>query len=133
MRPIKFRGIVSDPESPMFGEFVFGDLLRGYLGEKHRVYIKSKSSALFEIFPSTVGQFVGIKDCNEHDIYEGDILEITHAGEKSLHTVFWGGAEYPAFNLKPYLAFDHNELSNITSVGNCVYVVGNIHNGQKIL
>ena len=141
MRPIKFRGIVSDPESPMFGEFVFGDLLRGYLYERKdkrgKIYIKTKAPLCFEIRPETVGQFVGFSDCECGDIYEGDILEVNYIDdeEKSLHEVVWGGSDYPAFDLKPSIVFcESNALSHITQSGDYFYkVVGNIHEGQKIL
>ena len=48
-------------------------------------------------------QSIGLKDSKGHEVFEGDILEIDSDGEKSIHKVVWGGKDYPAWDLYPFL------------------------------
>ncbi len=127
MRTIKFRGKTTK------GAWLYGDL-------EHRVDDGTKMTYIFDdvlsqggaVLPETVGQFTGLKDKNDNEIYEGDILQMNGSAKlevQFLHggfgyclmfgDVLFGGNSSFSFN-----PFDKDESFE---------VIGNIHDNEDLM
>ena len=125
MRTIKFRGKRVDN-----GEWVFGSL---DLTDNQAVILWDRTNSEGDATPSytfvdpeTVGQFTGLLDENEKEIYEGDIVNESEIR----YEICWYAdiAAFMAEDVESYRPFpmSYMDLSETT-------VVGNIHdNPQKI-
>ena len=127
MRTIKFRGKTTK------GAWLYGDL-------EHCVDDGTKMTYIFDdvlsqggaVIPETVGQFTGLKDKNDNEIYEGDILQMNGSAKlevQFLHggfgyclmfgDVLFGGNSSFSFN-----PFDKDESFE---------VIGNIHDNEDLM
>ena len=126
MRTIKFRG-----KKPTNGVWVYGSLV--YSNEiQAAIYFQTgrglvKSMEWVYVNPETVGQFTGLYDKNEKEIYEGDILKVQGLDEKievrfvrGVFAFLWNG--------------DLDDEAPINApTQEWAEVVGNIHDNPKLI
>ena len=80
-------------------------------------------------------QYIGLKDSNNKEIYEGDIIKISFEEEESIHVVtYQANRDYPAFELEPNLDCESNGFSCIKAeIGYEFIVIGNIYENPELI
>lgn len=68
------------------------------------------------VVPETVGQYTGMKDCNAHDIYDGDIIRDLR-GVREVQ----------------FVIFDNRQGYEIELEDSDLEVIGNIHDNPELL
>lgn len=122
-REIKFRG-----KDFLKEEWVYGDLVK----TKNFVAIKKTNGDYFhptQVLPNTVGQYTGLKDCNDKEIYEGDIVTI---GNNLKAIVIWFNG---SFRFQDELSSKATYLDDIGVIMRDydVQVIGNIHDNPELM
>ena len=129
MREIIFRG-----KSLKTGEWAYG-LITGYEPGESMSFISNADHPWeISVIPETVGQWTGVVDSEDTEIFEGDILEFEYEGKRYQRAVGWfGDSGYPAFDFDRSDDFtEYNGLVWLTREGDvsCT-VVGNIYDNPK--
>ena len=121
MRTIKFRG-----KSILYDEWLYGDLVHTADNKRFGILVNDKYSYdECEVVPDTVGQFIGLYDCDGKEIFEGDILDFDGltAEVRFVRGVF-------AFLVNGYL---DDELYGDCRTDLFAKVIGNIHDNPELL
>lgn len=123
MRTIKFRG-----KRVNGGEWVKSmTISNGTIKRKaYEVFFEISPNKWVGVIPETVGQFIGLLDKNDKEIYEGDIVRYigNDAGDPFTDEVKYNGAGFD-----PVCAIYW--ISDIDEAG--CEVIGNIHNNPELL
>lgn len=118
MREIKFRGKTAD------GRWVYGDLEYNRAKNKAIIHVYTENGDYYRqhtVNPETVGQYIGIKDENGQEIYEGDIVYWkSQYGFEHNQTVYYDSS-YGGFS--PIDIFTNNKCK----------VIGNIYDNPELL
>jgi len=134
MREIKFRGKRLDNGEWVYGYYVY----YGWIDNQKHYIVPDYASALyaFEVDPSTVGQFTGILDKNEREIYEGDILKDTN--NAIYYVDFIRGCFYLKTNYKSFPHLGWTEWLPMCEIDRLAIpvefeIIGNIYENPELL
>lgn len=146
MRPVLFRGKVSDPFCRIDNQWITGSLVEHFRNQSTTYTISEPAIEAYGTFsvpcqvekavdPNTIGQFTGVYDYNDNPIYEDDIVLVSGDGEL-LHegiVVFRNGAFWisvPGFDDFPLCSyFEKNQESIVYELS----VTGNVHDNPDLV
>lgn len=132
MREIKFRGRLLDNGEWVYGGLVIDEkLMRALIFNKpHAAYCFTNDVSV-EVDPATVGQYTGLLDKGEREIYEGDAVRIIAPGIEAVGVVTWE-PETAAFRFVYVDADEETQWDEMMWLTECYEIIGNIHDNPEL-
>lgn len=143
MREIKFRGKSKNIDEWCYGTYIFIDDNKNDpfrtrpIRETHKIVFWCSGDWNLggwvdeEVIPETIGQYTGLKDKNEKEIYEGDII-LWH--NKKYVVKFQSGMFYASveeFNKDVHGGYPLWSLVKYHEEQDCGVIVGNIYENNE--
>ena len=142
MRQIKFRG-----KHAKTGEWIYGSLLTWPDGFTmiYDTLLSDRSMAGHPVNPNTVGQFTGLLDKKDNEIYEGDIMYSEFSDGSGGHSLIGSNESIASFGMMDAYSYqskqegyDFPEFKNYVLIAHLqkaliCEVVGNIYDNPELL
>lgn len=140
-----FRGKCVDDGKWVRGYYVFRRKRHGCFGQtiteldRDAHYIITIRGDSYEVIPSTVSQYTGLKDSNDRLIFADDIFILNDIGWQQRYLVFFQEGAFCAriYNSPALSHLDNNGdeyfLGAFTEDNNRVEIIGNIHDNPELL
>lgn len=125
MREIKFRGRVKNTNVP---QWVYGIVIPPQ-------YSSWEDWTLFDgerrwiVDSETVGQYTGLMDSEENEIYEGDIISFPYRRRTETGVVYYVNGGY---SVKNKVCLHDDDLHSVMFYKE-IHVIGNIHDNPELL
>jgi len=130
MREIKFRG-----KDKSTNEWFYGDLIHKHGQSFIRSHSKDRVRIVL-VIPETVGQFIGLYDIDNKEIYEGDIAQATCIEDGVTYfgtiTYDYSGFYLHVFNYDRLGLYDSNSLIELYELKS-LQVLGNSYDNPELL